>query len=140
MMTWRWVGLQPACSTMASVMARQSARFCAGVRPVHICTVTTGMRVTPSSSRIVLQYSFDAFADAAPLARTDRDRRPAAKSPAPDRVDPKSLGGLEIDPARRCGKIDHQRRGRQLSQHFLADDACRDGRKQEVEFWRKLRQ
>src|SRR5262249_18038949 len=43
MMTCRFVGLAPACCTMASVMALHSARFCAGERPVHICTVTTGM-------------------------------------------------------------------------------------------------
>ena len=36
MMTWRLVGLASACCTMASVMARTSARFCCGVRPGHI--------------------------------------------------------------------------------------------------------
>jgi hypothetical protein len=30
---------------MASVMARTSLRFCSRVRPVHICTVTTGILV-----------------------------------------------------------------------------------------------
>ena len=42
------VGLVFVFAAQHSVMARQSAFFCAGVRPVHICTVTTGMR--PSCS------------------------------------------------------------------------------------------
>src|SRR5439155_27306079 len=133
MMTWRLVGLAPACATMASVMARQSARFCAGVRPVHICTVTTGMPFTPSASRIILQYFFDPLADAAPLAHADRDRRAAAEPTAPDRVEPETFGRFEVDAARWRGKVDHQRRCRQFCEHILADHACWHGRKQQVE-------
>ena len=42
---WRllWSGLQAACTTMASLIAATSLRFCSVLRPVHICTVTTGI-------------------------------------------------------------------------------------------------
>src|SRR5437667_11875520 len=122
MMTWRLVGLAPACATMASVMARHSAFFCAGVRPVHICTVTTGM------SWLLLQDFFDPLADAAPLAAADGDRRAAAEAPAPDRAQPEPLGRVEIDAARRRGKVDHERRFRQAREYIFTNHARRHGR------------
>src|SRR5262245_58104730 len=100
---------------MASVMARQSAFFCPGVRPLHICTVTTGM------SWLLLQYALDPLADATPLARADCDRRAAAEPAPPDRVHAEPLGGVEVDPARRRREVDHQRRFRQPREHVFAD-------------------
>src|SRR5215467_1703926 len=94
-MTCRFVGFAPACSTIASVMARTSAFFCDGVRPVHICTVTTGML------RFLQQYLLDPLANAAPLACADRYRRAAAQSAAPDRLQPEPLRRIEIDAPRR---------------------------------------
>src|SRR5258705_13992908 len=107
MMTWRFVGLAPACCTIASVIALHKARFCAGVRPVHICTVTTGI------SFLLPQDFFDPLADAAPLACSNRHRRPAAQAAPPDRREPEPLGGIEIDSARWCREIDDQPRLRQ---------------------------
>ena len=49
-------------------------------------------------------------------------------------------GGIEIDAARRCGEVDHQRRFRQARQHMFANDARRHGREQQIEPRRKLRQ
>src|SRR3954470_5379037 len=91
MITWRCVGEAPACCTMASVMARTSAFFCAGVRPVHICTVTTGM------SWLLAQYYFDPLADATPLAGADRDGRAAAEPASPDRLHAEPLGCVEVN-------------------------------------------
>src|SRR5262249_62023506 len=91
MMTCRLVGLAPACCTMASVIALHSARFCAGERPGHICTVTTGM------SRLLRQNSLDPRADSAPLTCSHSHRRPASETTAPDRHESKALGSVEID-------------------------------------------
>src|SRR5215470_14040852 len=99
MMTCRLVGLAPAWCTMASVIALHSARFCAGERPGHICTVTTGM------SRLLRQNSFDPRPDSAPLARAHRHRRPAPEATAPDRHESKPLGGVEIDAAGRRSEV-----------------------------------
>src|SRR6266850_1461136 len=104
MMTCRFVGLAPACCTMASVIALHSARFCAGERPGHICTVTTGM------SRLLRQNSLDPRADSTPLACSHRHRRPASETTAPDRQKSKMLGGVEIDAAGRRSEVDDQRR------------------------------
>src|SRR5437016_4606821 len=103
MMTWRFVGLAPACCTIASVIARTNAFFCAGVRPVHICTVTTGI------SFLLPQYRFDPLADSAPLARADRHRRPAAQAASPNGRQAEPLGRLEVDASRRGGQIDDER-------------------------------
>src|SRR5262245_15464268 len=102
MMTCRLVGLAPACCTMASVIALHSARFCAGERPGHICTVTTGM------SRLLRQNSLDPRTDSAPLARSHCHRRPASETTAPDRHKSEALGGVEIDAAGRRSKVDDQ--------------------------------
>src|SRR5262249_25996243 len=106
-MTCRFVGLAPACCTMASVIALHNARFCAGVRPVHICTVTTGI------SFLLRQDSLDPLADAAPLARSDGAGRAAPQTAPPDRLQPKPLRGVKIDAPRRRREVDNQRRLRQ---------------------------
>src|SRR4051794_14374158 len=134
MMTCRLVGFAPACWTMASVMARTSAFFCVGVRPVHICTVTTGMSWFP------LQYYFDPLADTTPLACAHRYRCAAAKPASPDGLQSEPLGSVEIDSARRRRKIDNERRFRQAREHIFADHAGGYGREDEVETRRQLRQ
>src|SRR5690242_5428352 len=100
MMTCKLVGLAPACCTIASVIALHSARFCPGVRPVYICTVTTGM------SCLLCQDFLDPRADAAPLTGAHRHGRPAAEPASPDRRQCKPLGSIEINAARRGRKID----------------------------------
>src|SRR3954454_5032164 len=134
MITWRWVGEAPACCTMASVMARTSAFFCDGVRPVHICTVTTGI------SRLLPQYYFDPLADATPLTGADRNRRAAAKPASPDRLQSEPLGRVEIDAARRCCEIDDEGRFRQPREHVLADHAGRNRGENKIEIRRQRRQ
>src|ERR1017187_10256867 len=103
MMTCRLVDLAPACCTIASVIARTNAFFCVGVRPGHICTVTTGM------SWFLLQYLFDPLANTTPLAPSDRHGRPAAQPARPDRRQSKLLRDFEVDASRRRGQIDNER-------------------------------
>src|SRR4051794_1767051 len=134
MMTCRLVGFAPACWTMASVMARTSAFFCVGVRPVHICTVTTGMSSFP------LQYYFDPLADTTPLACAHRHRCTAAKPASPDGLQSEPLGSVEIDATRRRRQIDDERRFWQARERILADHAGRHRRENEVETRRQLRQ
>src|SRR4051794_6916018 len=134
MMTCRLVGLAPACCTMASVIARTSAFFCVGVRPVHICTVTTGMSGFP------LQYYFDPLTDATPLTGAYRDRRAAAEPAPPDRFQSEPLGSVEIDTTRRRCKIDGERRFRQAGENVFTDHARGNGGEDEIEVRRQLRQ
>src|SRR6266849_7577523 len=116
-MTCRFVGFAPACSTIASVIARTSAFFCVCVRPVHICTVTTGIL------RFLQQYFLDPLANAAPLACADRHRCAAAQSAAPDSPQAKPLRGIEIDAGRRRRQINDECRSPKLTQHIFANDA-----------------
>src|SRR6266849_3893394 len=116
-MTCRFVGFAPACSTIASVIARTSAFFCSDVRPVHICTVTTGIL------RFLQQYLLNPLANAAPLAGADRHRCAAAQSAAPDSLQPEPLRRIEIDAARWRRQINDECRSLELRQHVLADDA-----------------
>src|SRR5262249_37313996 len=104
MITGRLVGLAPACWHIAAGISRTSPFLCPGVRPVHICTVTTGM------SLLLRKDFLDSLPDAAPLAGADRHRRPAAEPTAPDRRQAEPLGGIEIDAARWRRKVDDQRR------------------------------
>src|SRR5215831_17133791 len=131
-MTCRFVGFAPACSTIASVIARTSAFFCIGVRPVHICTVTTGIL------RFLQQYLLDPLANAAPLACADRHRCAAAQSAAPDRLQPKALRAIEIDAAWRRSQIDDECRFLELRQHVLTYDAGRDRGEEQVKLTRNV--
>src|SRR5215211_2218672 len=143
MTTWRWSGLQAACSTIASVIARTSLRFCSTVRPSHISTTTNGIMSSLGNGRgraTRLLNVHDSAANAAPLAAPDRNRRARTETASPDEFQSEFLSRIAIDAARRSGKVYQQSPRLHRRKKLPAHELRRHAGNQNIRGWQHVRE